>query len=444
MSTQERLQHVELLHRFATELQDLQSGAFDTIVLNSVVQYFPDIEYLLEVIRQAVRLLKRGGHLFIGDVRHLGLLSMFHSAVQLSKAAATVNAEQLRRRIARAVAQEKELVIDPQLFALLPGQLPGIAAAKVQMKRGLAPNELTRYRYDVVLRIDDEVEAQPAYLPAQWQPHLAPIEQLEALSSARASAARFTAIPNGRLAREVAGQKLIETSDSATEASTLRRRLGELALDEVDPEIFCSWGEPHGYDVSITWDTTGSPERFDVTMVDRARAAEVAHPGQRAPAPITSWSAYANNPLENGLRQQLVPQLRAYLEERLPEFMNPSAWMVLRQLPLTANGKVDRRALPAPQSRPEEMGEYVAPRTDLERALAEIWAEVLRVDQVGVHDNFFEIGGHSLLATRVVTHISHVLDIDLPLRSIFDKPTIEALSDCVVQEIAAEVAMEES
>jgi len=81
----------------------------------------------------------------------------------------------------------------------------------------------------------------------------------------------------------------------------------------------------------------------------------------------------------------------------------PSAWMVLSQLPLTSNGKVDRRALPAPQGRPEELGEYVAPRSELEKILTEIWVQLLRIDQVGVQDDFFELGGHSLLATRVIT-----------------------------------------
>src|SRR5207253_2443410 len=157
-SRREDLQHVELLHRSATELRDMEPGSFDTLILNSVVQYFPDIEYLLAVLQEAVRLLGPGGKIFIGDVRHLGLLSMFHSAVQLSKAAATVSVGQLRKRIARAVAQDKELVIDPQFFQVLPGHLSGISAVEVQLKRGRALNELTRYRYDVVLHTGAQIE----------------------------------------------------------------------------------------------------------------------------------------------------------------------------------------------------------------------------------------------------------------------------------------------
>jgi len=145
IDTQWNLRHVELLRRPAVELRDLKSGTFDTVIMNSVIQYFPDIEYLLEVLREAIRLLAPGGKIFVGDVRHLKLLPMFHSAVQLSRASATINVRELRRRIARAIAQDKELVIDPRFFEVLPGRLPGVAAATVQLKRGRARNELIRY-----------------------------------------------------------------------------------------------------------------------------------------------------------------------------------------------------------------------------------------------------------------------------------------------------------
>jgi hypothetical protein len=105
---------------------------------------------------------------------------------------------------------------------------------------------------------------------------------------------------------------------------------------------------------------------------------------------------------------------------------------------------LDRRALPAPEREAYASHEYEAPQGDIEKVLAGIWQKLLRADRVGRHDNFFELGGHSLLATRVITHINHELDVDLSLRALFEKPTIEGLSSCVVQEIAAEVSMEAS
>ncbi|HEX2092675.1 MAG TPA: amino acid adenylation domain-containing protein, partial [Longimicrobiaceae bacterium] len=120
-------------------------------------------------------------------------------------------------------------------------------------------------------------------------------------------------------------------------------------------------------------------------------------------------------------------ELRGSLREHLPEYMVPSAFVVLDVLPVTANGKVDRAALPAPE--PGRDGTYVAPRTPLEERLAAIWAEVLGVGRVGVEDDFFALGGHSLLATRVVPRVRDTLVVDLPLRALFEAPTVARLAE---------------
>jgi acyl-coenzyme A synthetase/AMP-(fatty) acid ligase/acyl carrier protein len=122
--------------------------------------------------------------------------------------------------------------------------------------------------------------------------------------------------------------------------------------------------------------------------------------------------------------------LSRFLSERLPAYMVPAAFIFLDALPLTPSGKVDRRALPAPDhSRPELGRRYVAPRTALEEVLAECWSEVLNLEPIGIYDNFFELGGHSLLATQLVTRLREDFQIDLPLRSLFEAPTVAALAE---------------
>ncbi|MCA1579632.1 MAG: amino acid adenylation domain-containing protein, partial [Acidobacteria bacterium] len=121
-------------------------------------------------------------------------------------------------------------------------------------------------------------------------------------------------------------------------------------------------------------------------------------------------------------------QLREWLRQRLPDYMVPSVFVPLAELPLTPNGKVDRKALPDPGAVGREEREYVGPRNAVEEVLSGIWAEVLKQEQVGVHDNFFELGGHSLLATQLMSRVRTSFAVELPLRALFQQPTIAGLA----------------
>ncbi len=127
----------------------------------------------------------------------------------------------------------------------------------------------------------------------------------------------------------------------------------------------------------------------------------------------------------------VVSELRAFLQQHLPAYMVPSFFVPLAAMPLTPNGKIDRRALPEPEAS-HESG-YVAPRTPEEEILAGIWSQVLNVPRVGVQDNFFELGGHSLLVTQLISRVREALQVELPLRSLFDAPTVAGLAQLVQQ-----------
>ncbi len=128
-----------------------------------------------------------------------------------------------------------------------------------------------------------------------------------------------------------------------------------------------------------------------------------------------------------------IDQLRHSLKAKLPEYMVPNAFVVLESLPLTPNDKVDRRALPAPDLQSEQKDKYVAPRTPIEEMLVQIWTQVLKLERVGIHDNFFEIGGHSLLATQLLSRIRNIFKIELPLRELFARATITELAQSIGQ-----------
>ena len=126
-----------------------------------------------------------------------------------------------------------------------------------------------------------------------------------------------------------------------------------------------------------------------------------------------------------------VDELRNYLRAKLPDYMVPSTFIMLRALPLTPSGKIDRQALPAPDQARPKIENLVAPRTPVEEVLAGIWIEILGIKQVSIHDNFFDLGGHSLLATQIVSQVREAFRVELRLRSLFETPTIAGLAELI-------------
>jgi SAM-dependent methyltransferase len=322
IKSQGDLRHVELLHRSASELQDLPDAHFDTVILNSVIQYFPDVDYLIAILQEAVRLLCPGGRIFIGDVRHLGLLPLFHATVQLEKAERTVSAGELKKRIRGALAQERELAIDPELFQSLPGRLPGISRAEVQLKRARVPEELASYRYDVVLEVGDKRGEQLFCEPLEWQNTVDFAADVESnLRARRWRAVGLHSIPNPRLYRQAAAWRQIETGENVQAPQ----------FEGVDPMQFWKWGEEYGYITRVGWSPV-SPEHFEVQLIDCARAGQVPHV---MPPPFVAkpWSAYASDPLGNTIAHKLIVQLQEYLNDTLPGMTSSLEWRVVEQLP---------------------------------------------------------------------------------------------------------------
>ncbi len=163
-------------------------------------------------------------------------------------------------------------------------------------------------------------------------------------------------------------------------------------------------------------------------------AAIAAHPGVRAVAAMVR----EDEPGDRRLVAYVVADgeeagLRAFLKERLPEHMAPTAWVFLDTLPLTPNGKVDLRALPAPAPGASAGHEHVAPRTHLEERVAGLWRSVLKVDRVGIHDSFWELGGHSLLATRLAYRVRESFGVELPVRTLFEHPTLAGYAAAIAE-----------
>ncbi|HEY3582715.1 MAG TPA: amino acid adenylation domain-containing protein, partial [Pyrinomonadaceae bacterium] len=329
---------VVLFERRADDFRDFEPNSFDAVILNSVVQYFPSITYLLRVLEGAVRATRAGGFVFVGDVRSLPLLEAFHTSVELAKGGDALPVEELQQLVRKRVADEEELILDPAFFDALKEHLPQISDVDILAKRGRFENEMTRFRYQVILRIGELKESAP-----------------------------------GTIFPGTAGVSPA-THDGAPIAALQARRLRS---------------------------------QHD-------------------------WSEYANNPLQGKFSRYLIPQLRDALAKQLPDYMMPSSFVLLDEWPLTTRGKIDLKALPAPDvARSQARGTPIAPRTPVEQALASIWSELLGFTSIGISDNFFESGGHSLLATQLISRVREKFQIEIALRQLFERPTVELFASVI-------------
>ncbi|MEV0031501.1 amino acid adenylation domain-containing protein [Nocardia sp. NPDC050793] len=411
--------------RSADDLAGLPEAYFDAVVLNSVVQYFPGQTYLRRVVEGALRLLAPGGVLFVGDVRNRDLLEEFTTGTVLA-GQASEDVAKIKDLVRRGMLAEQELLLAPEYFLALADELGGIAAVDIELKRGLSVNEMSKYRYDVALHKG------PA--PVLTLTDIDAIEFIgyDALAALlpqrRGGAVRVTNIPHIGLIDEVLAVDRLRAGRFPVEEHGLVG--GEVRLGHVGqrpsgvgllPEDLHILGELSGFATAVTWSARrGRMEAVFVhpSLAEGHRPSGLYRPSSR----LDEASRYANNPQA----ALLVADMRRLLAERLPDYMVPAAIVVIDELPLTPNGKLNRAALPDPAF--VSGARYRAARTDRERVLTELFADVLGIDRVGIDDGFFELGGHSLLATRLVSRIRAALGVEVPIRTVFEAPTPRELA----------------
>ena len=403
----------------------LPAAHFDVVVLNSVIQYFPSAGYLLDVLGVAMRVLAPGGALFIGDVRNLSLLAAFTTGVLCAGPTAMEDtAAVTRERVRREMLAEQELLVAPEFFMTLPQRLSEIAAVDLQLKQMRTVNELSGYRYDVLLRKAPVAVRSLANLPAEPWHRFASLATLsDYLRSQQLPELRVTGVPHAGIEPDVTLAQTLSQAEDRIPVSQLRADTP--ASDAVLPHECRRLGDELGYATAVTWSST--PGLVDVLYTRPAGSLDDPHPVLSdlylPNTAILSSTGYVNDPSVI----ERVAELRRFVAARLPEFMVPAAITVMQSLPLTVNGKLDRRALPAPEFLSSVA--YRSPTDQRERVVAALFGEILGVARVGVDDGFFDLGGHSLSATRLVARVRAELGVEVPIRAVFDTPTVAGLAE---------------
>ncbi|MEA2827783.1 MAG: hypothetical protein QOG43_2222, partial [Actinomycetota bacterium] len=421
------LPQVRLLHRPADDFSGIDPRSFDAVVLNSVVQYFPNADYLSQVVAGATEVVADGGVIFLGDVRSLPLLEAQHLSIELARSTITTPTKPLRQRVVAAIGLETELTLSPAYFLGLPERLNRIGHVQVMPKRGRYGTEMNRFRYDVILHVGPSVPL-PAPEWRSWDLDVRSVERLRELLRTETATVAVTGIPNARVQRDVRAWQLLRSDETPATVGDLVA--ATTSATDVDPETLWELADGLGWTAELSAATTGQ-DRVDAVFAPGR--ADAGRPLASFPRPTpASRERLANDPLQAGLARErahrLAPELQAFLGGMLPEYMVPNAIVLLDALPLTPNGKLDRKALPPASGRVTAATEFVAPRTDVEQRLADLWTELLGTGPIGADDDFFQLGGHSLSAARLISRIEATFGTRLPLRTIFDTPTVAALA----------------
>ncbi|HEY7877943.1 MAG TPA: MupA/Atu3671 family FMN-dependent luciferase-like monooxygenase, partial [Gemmatimonadaceae bacterium] len=323
-------ERVTLTQGAAHELDALVDGAYDVVILNSVIQYFPDVDYLVRVLERAAHLVAPAnggsGTVFVGDVRSLPLLEAFHLSVELERAPAATTLGDARALVQRRVREERELVVDPRLFVALAARLPGLTEVRLEPRRGRASNEMTRFRFDATLRFGSDGLASGAATSSadaadviEWNTAYT-VDALRALLRERQPARVLVrGILNARVAELCRLAARLANGDSSN--TLVERRAEPGGGDAVHPEALWSLADDGDYDVELL--LGDHADRVDAHIARRGEAAwpvALPAPARGAGAETLPWTAYANVPVAVRTDEVLPRALRDYLAERLPEF----------------------------------------------------------------------------------------------------------------------------
>jgi acyl carrier protein len=365
----------------------------------------------------------------VGDVTSARMREAFFTSVEGARARPDESLSVLRGRVERRLGEEEELVVDPALFRRLSEWIPGIAAVDVRLKPGRYRNELSRFRYDVIIRVGPESLTPLDAVHHAWEPSFMEASAIEALLPQDPDRALVIAgVPNARVLEAVVGAEALLSGEGQSVGdwrSIAAKRWATRSDLARDPQDFVDLGVAMKRPVNVTW--SEQVDRFDVVFRPPGRTI---HPLRSSSPPDSRPIGHlASQPLSVALMPHVEAELRRDLPRTLPEPMIPDRFELVARLPRTPSGKLDRRALPAPgRRRPPLPHDYVPPKGATEKMLVSLWSQVLGVDRVGVTDSFFDVGGNSILSVRLSMELHKQMAQELPLVALFQYPTVRSLA----------------
>lgn len=396
---------------------------YTSAILNSVIQYFPTLDYLEETLNNLIENITHPGTIFIGDVRDYRLLPCFHYSV-LNFKNHPINAQ----AIDFFVKREKELTVSPNYFLYLKQINPKISHVELLPKLGLATNEMNLYRYDVILHIGKD----SSYFEDIDYRQFLPITDLESYLSNNLPEIITFQYPNRKIAKEYIECNKVYGDQTNLNDHEINKLL---TLNQIKQLLSRHSYEAHFYmspEMPFTLNVVGFNKKrknFKKVTISYKKELSLEH---------------SNNPLLNMklIKETNNQKIKKYLQDKLPYYMVPPHLVPLKELHLTPAGKLNLKALPDPYVSVSD--NYFAPRDKQEREICTIFAELLGspVEKVGIKDNFFDIGGNSLLAIALVGRLNKRFAVNLKICDIFKQENIANINELICLFLQENAVME--
>ena len=425
----------------AQDIQQLTGRDCDLLIMNSLTQHLAGGEALFQLITAAAQMMGGSGKLFVGDVTCKDFRAAFFADLALYQSRPQESVESVYARVEKNLGADQELVISPRWFQRLPQLIPAISDVDITLKRGTGNNELTRFRYDVVLTLGGADKGESACTVAHKivdfsdgdSAGVAYSDSVRRLESQLSMVSSGGMIIKGLLNERIrAAQQKWQAlrAGKCERVAELNASLATTLQKGIDPEEAIALANQHGWEAKAVFGER--TENFDLVL----RRPDEAWPNHRLHVDdSTAMHALVSHPMGQAVYPDILKDLYASMKRGLPEYMHPFRFELLQAMPLTPSGKLDRRSLPkVSHERPILEQEFIAPSTTMEKQLAKIWTELLQIDRVGINDNFFDLGGNSLLSVKVALRIKSEIGAFFDLVSLYQYPTIKTCAQYLEQQ----------
>lgn len=425
------LDNVRLYQKAAHDLGELMNEKFDTIILNSVIQYFPSGQYLDNVLDNLLSMLTENGSLYLGDIRSYSLLENYHTSVELFKAEDSERIKEVKNKVQKAIQAENELLLDTNYFLNFMQSKEKVTNVVTLQKHAKYENEMSKYRYNTIITTKP-VKTTENIMRYEATDSISEDFICSILSESKNDVVIFEDLDTKRLAFENDAMKAL--TDDVTNIITvkeLKDNLRNQAKELFDPYNLMTKQVVNGFKGYALWNGHNVEGKYSLVFLNSLTLGEdiTIEEVKLLEQHVKSTGKLYTNPMDWKNQSEYVPKMREYIQTKLPEYMVPSFFIILDELPLLPNGKLNTKALPKPESVKGFSTNYEAAKNDIEKKVEKIWESILNIDHIGVNDNFFDIGGHSLLLIQVYYKIKESFKTDLAVVDMFKYSTIRSLSE---------------